>query len=67
MKEEKLYTCQDCHGSGGETDVILEDGTGPWEECPFCKGTGKVTGKQRVVWLNMKKTEKRFKNEKNSR
>jgi len=35
--------CQSCGGGGGEVDVILDDGTGPWEECGWCEGTGKVT------------------------
>jgi hypothetical protein len=34
--------CPFCDGEGGETDVILDDGTGPWEMCGFCNGTGKL-------------------------
>ncbi|MFA5238235.1 MAG: hypothetical protein WC476_00825 [Phycisphaerae bacterium] len=29
-----------CHGSGGEKEVILDDGSGPWYECGYCEGKG---------------------------
>jgi hypothetical protein len=35
--------CPWCDGAGGETDVILDDGSGPWEICGLCNGTGKVS------------------------
>lgn len=37
--------CPDCHGAGGETHVILDDGTGPWTDCNFCQGTGRITNR----------------------
>ena len=56
MKTKK-YQCPDCHGSGGEKDVILDDGTGPWEECGFCKGTGEVHRKLFFKILGYKRAE----------
>ena len=50
--------CQECGGAGGEKDVILEDGTGPWEECGFCEGTGLLTPWLRGLWLRFKREEK---------
>lgn len=53
--------CQECRGAGGETDVILDDGTGPWEECGFCEGTGLVTPHMRGLWLRWRLEQKREK------
>jgi len=39
--------CPSCHGMGGEKDVILDDGTGPIEECGFCNATGRIKNKKR--------------------
>lgn len=36
-------TCLDCGGRGGFKEVILDDGTGPWETCGWCEGTGLMT------------------------
>lgn len=58
MNEHK-HTCQDCGGVGGYTDVILDDGTGPWEPCGFCNGTGRMTSRMRGIWLTLKRYEKR--------
>ena len=53
------YPCQDCHGAGGESDVVLpEEGTGPWEECGWCEGTGRITRWRRGLWLRTKREEK---------
>jgi len=41
--EARKLVCQECGGSGGETVPILEDGSGPWEECGWCEGTGYTT------------------------
>lgn len=49
----KLYTCQCCHGYGGETEAILDDGSGPWTECWACKGKGQVTGPERAMYLGV--------------
>lgn len=43
--------CQECGGAGGERYVLLDDGTGPWEPCGWCEGTGKVTRWMRGFWL----------------
>jgi hypothetical protein len=34
--------CPCCNGEGGETEVITDDGRGPYYECGFCNGTGTV-------------------------
>ena len=36
-------TCPSCHGAGGETEVLMDDGTGPWEICGPCDGAGTIT------------------------
>ena len=43
----QIVQCQGCHGQGGGVDVILDDGSGPSEECGYCKGTGRTTR-----WMN---------------
>lgn len=50
--------CQDCGGAGGYKEVILDDGSGPWFECGWCEGTGKVTRWLRGLWLRCKREEK---------
>ena len=35
--------CPACQGNGGEIEIITDDGQGPWYECGFCKGTGKIS------------------------
>ena len=37
-----IVQCPMCHGLGGEVEVILDDGTGPWTTCGFCRGTGQM-------------------------
>ena len=37
-----------CGGEGGEVDPVLDDGTGPWLECGWCEGTGRMT--RRILW-----------------
>jgi hypothetical protein len=54
-KETKKYTCQECGGYGGERVPILDFGIGPWEECPWCDGTGEVDGPTRARWLNIQR------------
>jgi len=43
MGRADFVQCQGCHGSGGYKDVILDDGTGPWEACGYCQGHGRTT------------------------
>lgn len=47
--------CQECRGAGGETDVVLDFGQGPFVSCGFCEGTGYVTPWMRGRWLRWKK------------
>lgn len=44
-------TCQECRGSGGFVDVILDDGSGPFETCGWCEGEGLVDAHRRGMWL----------------
>jgi hypothetical protein len=53
--------CQDCGGAGGSVEPVLDDGSGPWEACGWCEGTGKVTRWLRGEWLRMKLDEARSK------
>lgn len=50
-------TCQNCHGRGGEIEIVCEFG-GPWVECGWCEGTGFVTPYARGMWLRFKKEDK---------
>lgn len=56
--ESRKLTCMDCGGRGGETIPILDDGSGPFEECGWCQGTGYMTPHGRGEWLRLKKEEK---------
>ena len=55
---ERPLICQECGGSGGEVIPICDDGTGPFEECGFCEGTGLMTPHLRGFWLRWKKQNK---------
>lgn len=55
-KQDNLI-CQECGGGGGHTEIILDDGTGPWEECGWCEGIGYITKWDRGLWLRFKKGE----------
>ena len=57
-----MLICQECGGSGGYIDVILDDGSGPKEWCPFCDD-GIQSPKQRGDWLTYKQLVKREANE----
>lgn len=53
-------TCQACRGRGGYKKIICHDeGTGPWEQCGWCEGTGLVTPHRRGEWLRMQKALKK--------
>lgn len=54
----KKLTCQECGGAGGEIEPVLDDGTGPFERCGMCEGTGLVTPHMRGLWLKWKKEER---------
>lgn len=51
-------TCQEYGGGGGETVPVLDDGTGPWESCGWCEGTGLVSPHVRATWLRWKRQER---------
>jgi hypothetical protein len=57
--EKNGLPCQDCHGLGGEYEIISNELGGPWVSCGWCEGTGKVTKRTRGLWLRMKKGEKK--------
>jgi hypothetical protein len=47
--------CQECCGAGGWTEPVLDDGSGPFEQCGWCEGTGYVTRWLRGLWLRYQK------------
>lgn len=51
----KKLICQDCGGTGGYTEPVLDDGSGPWFNCGWCEGTGKLTPWLRGQWLKFKR------------
>ena len=50
MSRPDIVQCQGCHGAGGSVDRILDDGSGPWEPCGYCAGTGRTT-KMMNAWI----------------
>lgn len=57
--ESKKLTCMDCGGAGGSVEPVLDDGSGPWYACGWCKGTGYMTPMARGEWLRFRRNEKR--------
>ena len=55
----KLWQCPSCNGSGGEIDVVCDDGTGPQETCGFCNGKGELTRRRFFVALGYTSAWKR--------
>jgi DnaJ-class molecular chaperone len=55
---QRKLICQECRGRGGWTERILDDGTGPREQCDWCEGTGYVTSWLRGQWLRLKREAK---------
>lgn len=51
--------CQACCGHGGHTEPVLDDGSGPFEPCGWCEGTGLVTRWLRGLWLRSTREERR--------
>jgi len=45
-QERKKMKCPSCHGCGGETVPILDYGQGPFEECPYCNGSGEIKNRK---------------------
>jgi DnaJ-class molecular chaperone len=56
--EKMKLTCQECRGMGGAVEPVLDDGSGPFEPCGWCEGTGYVTPRLRSLWLRMRREEK---------
>lgn len=56
--EREGLPCQECRGRGGWWEPVLDDGTGPWCDCGWCQGTGKVTRWLRGVWLRERRLAK---------
>ena len=50
--------CQECGGGGGSVEPVLDDGSGPWEPCGWCEGTGRLTPFLRGMWLRQKYLDK---------
>jgi len=59
----KMFQRPSCNGSGGEIDVVCEDGTGPREICGFCDGNGKLSRLQFFVALGYISWNKRISKE----
>jgi len=51
--------CPVCHGHGGVTEPVLDDGTGPWYDCEFCEGTGDMKGHKFYRVLAMLSVDRR--------
>ena len=45
--------CQECGGSGGEVEPVLDYGEGPWIVCGWCEGTGGLDPWRRGLWLRI--------------
>lgn len=56
----KKLICQECGGSGGTIEPVLDDGSGPFEPCGWCND-GIITPENRGLWLRCKHDEKRRK------
>lgn len=54
----KILTCQECGGAGGHTEVVSPELGGPWEECGYCEGLGRVTPHVRGLWLKYNRRKK---------
>ncbi len=52
----KKLVCQECAGAGGEVEVVLDDGTGPFYSCGWCEGIGYVDNYRRGEWLRYRKS-----------
>jgi hypothetical protein len=58
--EKHFVTCPCCEGDGGETEVILDDGTGPYYPCEYCHETGHVINPwKRFLWWSWTHADKK--------
>ena len=62
----KKIQCPGCRGIGGETEPVLDDGTGPWYDCSYCNGSGFIGNRKRfyevlgyVSWDIRKRKQRR--------
>jgi len=56
--EKSKLVCQECRGSGGYIEPVLDYGEGPSISCGLCEGTGKLTPYLRGLWLKWKREER---------
>jgi hypothetical protein len=47
---EIFFMCPECKGDGGETDVILDDGSGPYYPCEVCNRKGYMNPFKKLYW-----------------
>ena len=47
---KKYFPCWVCKGKGGETEVVTDDGRGPYYPCNYCedKGMIEINGKRHM-------------------
>lgn len=38
----KSFPCWVCKGSGGEKEIVTDEGEGPWYDCGYCEGEGLI-------------------------
>ena len=41
-EKKKFFPCWVCEGQGGWKEEILDDGSGPYDECGYCEGNGLI-------------------------
>ena len=60
IPETNRLLCQACRGIGGEFEPVLGcHGQGPWYDCGWCDGLGKLLPWERGHFLRIMKEEKR--------
>jgi hypothetical protein len=48
---KKIRECPECHGEGGYTEVITDDGMGSHYKCGFCNGKGTINVFRKLYFL----------------
>jgi hypothetical protein len=51
LLSEPIFECPCCHGKGGETDIITDEGQGPFYPCGLCDGNGKLNIFKKLYFL----------------
>lgn len=41
-EKKRSFPCPICKGQGGWKEVVLDDGSGPFDECGYCEGKGLI-------------------------